>query len=172
MSLKRLDFNRIVCIVWIEPIWIKVTNTTAASKYVQCTYLRGQESASIEISSFRPHFINFSKTVSYEVNLTTQHSHLEVSKWCRNKLNSAEWHSQNAVLVKMVTTLFHLKKRQVQGYTTNKITQKRKSIDFVKFSFVGLLWILKQFWFSQSQFLLLKIIKLNIRPYNSFHLIH
>ena len=34
-----------------------VRNTTAASK----TYLRGSESASIEIPYFRPHFINFSK---------------------------------------------------------------------------------------------------------------
>ena len=41
-----------------------VTNTTAAS-------------ASIEIPPFRPHFIKFSKTVFYEVNLTSQHSHLE-----------------------------------------------------------------------------------------------
>ena len=44
----------------------------------QSTYLRGPESASIEIPSFRPHFIKFSKTVSYEVNLPSQHSHLEV----------------------------------------------------------------------------------------------
>ena len=35
------------------------------------------ESASIEIPPFRPHFINFSKTVSYEANLTLQCSHLE-----------------------------------------------------------------------------------------------
>ena len=28
-------------------------------------------------SPFRPHFIKFSKTVTYEVNLTSQHSHLE-----------------------------------------------------------------------------------------------
>ena len=44
----------------------------------QSTYLRGPESASIEIPPNRPHIINFSKTVSFEVNLTLQHSHLEV----------------------------------------------------------------------------------------------
>ena len=48
-----------------------VTNT-AESKH---TYLGGPESASIEI---RSHFIKFSKTVSHEVNLTLQHSHLDV----------------------------------------------------------------------------------------------
>ena len=44
----------------------------------QSTYPRGPESASIEIPSFRPHLINFSKTVFYEVNLVSQCSHLEV----------------------------------------------------------------------------------------------
>ena len=38
----------------------------------------GPESASIEIPPFRSHFIQFSKTVFYKVNLTSQHSHLEV----------------------------------------------------------------------------------------------
>ena len=33
---------------------------------------RGPESASIEIHPFRLHFINFSKTVSYELNLNTE----------------------------------------------------------------------------------------------------
>ena len=47
-----------------------VTNTTAAS--------RGPESASMEIPLFRPHFIKLSKTVFYEVNLTSQCSHLEM----------------------------------------------------------------------------------------------
>ena len=51
-----------------------VTNT-AESKH---TYLGGPESASIEIPPFRSHFIKFSKTVSHEVNLTLQHSHLDV----------------------------------------------------------------------------------------------
>ena len=36
---------------------------------IHSTYLRGSESASIEV---RPQFINLSKTVSYEVNLTLQ----------------------------------------------------------------------------------------------------
>ena len=52
-----------------------VTNTTAASKY--------NVSASMEIPPFRPHFINFSKTVFYEVNLTSQRSHLEVLLLCK-----------------------------------------------------------------------------------------
>ena len=39
---------------------------------------RGPESASIEMHHFRPHFINFSKTVLYIVNLVSQCSHLEV----------------------------------------------------------------------------------------------
>ena len=52
-----------------------MTNTTAASKYIP----KRPKSASIEIPLwFRPHFLEFSKTVSYEVNLTSQHSHLEV----------------------------------------------------------------------------------------------
>ena len=50
---------------------VVLTNTTAA-------YLRGPESASIEIPLFRPHFIKFSKDVFYEVNLVSQCSHLEV----------------------------------------------------------------------------------------------
>ena len=45
---------------------------------VHTTYLRAPESASIEIPPFRPHFVKFPKPVSYEVNLTSQHSHLEV----------------------------------------------------------------------------------------------
>jgi hypothetical protein len=50
-----------------------VTNTTAASKFI----LRGPESALIKIPSFRPYLIKFSTTVSFEANLTPQHSHLE-----------------------------------------------------------------------------------------------
>ena len=46
-----------------------VTNTTAASKYMP----KGPR-----IPLFRPHFIKFSKTFFYEVNLTSQRSHLEV----------------------------------------------------------------------------------------------
>ena len=42
------------------------------------TYPIGPESASIEIPPFRPHFTKCSKTVFYEVNLTLQHSHLDV----------------------------------------------------------------------------------------------
>ena len=58
--------------VWPEPIWIKVTSWWQILPQHQSTYLRGPESASIEIPSFRPHFIKFSKTVSYEVNLTAR----------------------------------------------------------------------------------------------------
>ena len=57
-----------------------VTNTTTASKYIP--------KRSIEIPPFRPYFIKFSKTVFYEVNLTPQHSHLEVlllSKFCSDR---------------------------------------------------------------------------------------
>ena len=64
--------------VWPEPIWIKVNSWWHIILQQQSTYLKGPESASIEIPPFRPHFIKFSKTVSYEVNLTSQHSHLEV----------------------------------------------------------------------------------------------
>ena len=39
-------------------------------KYHRSSYLGGPESATIEIPPFRPHFIHFSKTVFYEVNLT------------------------------------------------------------------------------------------------------
>ena len=45
----------------------------------QSIYLGGPESASIEIPSFRPHFIKLSKTVFHEVHiLVLQCSHLEV----------------------------------------------------------------------------------------------
>ena len=47
--------------------------TTASNKY-----LRGPESALIEISSFRPHLIKFTKTAFYLVNLASQCSRLEV----------------------------------------------------------------------------------------------
>ena len=46
-----------------------MTNTTTASKHIP----KSLESVSIE-----QHFIKFAKTVFYEVNLTSQHSHLEV----------------------------------------------------------------------------------------------
>ena len=80
---------------WPEPIWIKVRSWWQILPQHQSTYLGGPESASIEIPPFRPHFIKFSKTVFYEVNLTSQRSHLEVLliskfgsergdfKWCR-----------------------------------------------------------------------------------------
>ena len=41
------------------------------------TYLSDPKSASIETPSFRPHFIRFSKTVSFKVNLDSQCSHLD-----------------------------------------------------------------------------------------------
>ena len=41
---------------------------------------RGPESASIEIPPFRLHFINFSKTVSYELNLNTQATWARINK--------------------------------------------------------------------------------------------
>ena len=56
-----------------------VTNTTAASK----SLLRGPDSASMEITLFKLHFIKFSKTVSYEVNLTSQSLHFEVLLLCK-----------------------------------------------------------------------------------------
>ena len=46
--------------------------------YEDYTYLRCPESTSIEIPLFRLHFIEFSKTLSYEVNLASQCSHLEL----------------------------------------------------------------------------------------------
>ena len=54
-------------------VWL-VTNTPTASKYIP-------RRTRISINwnpPFRPHFINFSKTVFYEVNLLPQCSHLEV----------------------------------------------------------------------------------------------
>ena len=42
------------------------------------TYLGGPEYASIEILPFRPHYLKLSETVSFQVNLTSQYSHLEV----------------------------------------------------------------------------------------------
>ena len=60
-------------VLWPEPIWIKVKN----GENYYCS-IAGTESASIEIPLFRPHFIKLSKTVFYEVNLTSQCSHLEM----------------------------------------------------------------------------------------------
>ena len=48
-----------------------VTNTIKASKYIP-KYRKGPESTSIEIPSFRAHFLNFSNTLFYEVNLVSQ----------------------------------------------------------------------------------------------------
>ena len=69
--------------VWPEPIWIKVKSWWQILMQDQSTYPRGPESASIEILPFRPHFINFLKTVSYEVNLASQCSHLRVLLWSK-----------------------------------------------------------------------------------------
>ena len=64
--------------VWPEAILKKVSGWWQIPPQHQSTYLGGPESASIEIPPFRPHFINFSKTVFYEVNLVSQCSYLEV----------------------------------------------------------------------------------------------
>ena len=51
-----------------------VTNATAASKYIP-----KRPRICINCNPpFRPHFINIFKTVFHKVNLTLQHSHLEV----------------------------------------------------------------------------------------------
>ena len=49
-----------------------VTNTTVASKYNVHTYLRGLESGSIEIPPFQTSLHRI------QVNLTSQHSHLDL----------------------------------------------------------------------------------------------
>ena len=49
--------------VWPEPIWKKVSDWWQIPPEHQSTYLGGPESASIEITPFRPHFVKFSKTV-------------------------------------------------------------------------------------------------------------
>ena len=54
------------------------TMTDFCHIYEDYTYLRCPESTSIEIPLFRLHFIEFSQTLSYEVNLASQCSHLEV----------------------------------------------------------------------------------------------
>ena len=64
--------------VWPKLTWIKVNGWWQILPQHQSTYLRGPESASTEIPPFRPHFIKCSKTVSYDVNLTSQRTHLEV----------------------------------------------------------------------------------------------
>ena len=51
--------------VWPEPIWKKIKTSRILLPQHQSTYPRGPESASIEIPTFRPHFINFSKTIFY-----------------------------------------------------------------------------------------------------------
>ena len=63
--------------VWPWPIWIKVRSWWQILPQHQSTCPRDQESALMEISPFRPHFIKFSKTIFYEVNLASQCSHLE-----------------------------------------------------------------------------------------------
>ena len=66
-SMARANLNK--------SVWL-VSNTTTAQH--QSTYLGGPESVSIEIPPFKPHFIKFSKTIFYEVNLVSQCSHFEV----------------------------------------------------------------------------------------------
>ena len=51
--------------VWPGPIWIKVKKSWLLLPQHQSSYPRGPEYVSIEIPPFRPHFITFSKTVSY-----------------------------------------------------------------------------------------------------------
>ena len=63
-SMARANLNK--------SVWL-VTNTTTASKYIP-----RRTRISINIPPFRPHFIKFSKTVFYEVNLVSQCSHLGV----------------------------------------------------------------------------------------------
>ena len=63
------------------------------NKSSEIKHTRGPLSARIKITHFGPHFIKFSKTVSYEVNLYSQPSHLEVlflSKF------SSEWGDFNS----------------------------------------------------------------------------
>ena len=96
-------------LLWPQPILIKVSGWWQIPPQHQTTYLGGPESASIEIPSFRPHFIKFSKTVFYVVKLVSQCSHLEVHllckfgperqdfNWCRF-VNTKKW--KNEVRVK------------------------------------------------------------------------
>ena len=62
--------------VWQQQIWIKVKSWWQILPQHQSTNLRSPKFASIP--PFRPHFIKFSKFVCYEVNLTSQRSHLKV----------------------------------------------------------------------------------------------
>jgi hypothetical protein len=52
-----------------------LTSTTSTSKYVVHTQ-KAQNLYQLKSPPFRPHFIKFSKTVFYEVNLVSQCSHL------------------------------------------------------------------------------------------------
>ena len=56
----------------------KVNTSQLILSQHESTYPRGSESASIEIPPFRSHFIKFSKTVFYQVNLVSQCSHSKV----------------------------------------------------------------------------------------------
>ena len=67
---QKQVYNGYLCVTFIS-------KQSLLPRY-QSTYLRGPESASIKIPPFRLYFIKFSKSVSYEVNLTPQCSHLEV----------------------------------------------------------------------------------------------
>jgi len=67
---------------WLQYIQSKVSGRfrkilwPSQNIWTLSTYLRGQKSSSIEIP---PHFIKFSIAVFYDINLTSQHSHLEVN---------------------------------------------------------------------------------------------
>ena len=73
-----ISFWYLFCTVWPEPIWIKVSGDKYVPSQHQSTYLGGPELALIKIPPFRPHFIRFSKTIFYEVNLVSQCSYLEL----------------------------------------------------------------------------------------------
>ena len=77
LKLSSRAFKWTSTTVWPEPIWTKVSGWWQIPPLHQRTYLGGPESASIDIPPFRSHFIKFSKTVFYEVNLVSQCSHLE-----------------------------------------------------------------------------------------------
>ena len=101
----------------------KVNSSQLLLPQHQSTYPRGPESVSIEISPFRPHFIKFSKTVFYQVNLVSHCLHLEVllvSKFGSEKgilIDAGMYFDAGVVFVKKTSFFFQEQIKFVQGTT-------------------------------------------------------
>ena len=75
-AFRNLSWNNIK--TWCYRKWLRQQWHQTKHSMASVNLNKSPESVSIEIPPFKPHFIKFSKTVSYEVNLVSHCSHLEI----------------------------------------------------------------------------------------------